>query len=47
MVRELVRGDSLQSILEAGARSCEECLRALGQTAVQLTGLHRAGLLHA
>jgi len=46
MVRELVQGQSLLAILEGSERRVAQCLDVIAQTADQLTGLHRAGLLH-
>ena len=46
MLRELVQGASLLSVLEASNPPTLACLDVLAQAADQLTGLHRAGLLH-
>jgi len=46
MVRELVQGQSLLAILEGSEPQVAQCLDVIAQTADQLTGLHRAGLLH-
>jgi transcriptional regulator with GAF, ATPase, and Fis domain len=46
LVRELVEGESLLFMLESADAQAEACLIAVVQTADQLTGLHRASLLH-
>ncbi|MFW5740674.1 MAG: serine/threonine-protein kinase, partial [Myxococcota bacterium] len=46
LVRELVEGRSLLSHLEQDSPAAQVCLTAIAQAAEQLTGLHRAGLLH-
>ncbi len=46
MVRELVEGRSLLSMLEGGDPDPLACLGAIVHAAHQLTGLHRASLLH-
>jgi serine/threonine-protein kinase PknK len=46
MVRELVEGQSLANLIEAASPNARMCLEAIAQAADQLTGLHRAGLLH-
>ncbi len=45
LVRELVEGDSLQDLVEAGV-NVERTLEALASAAEQVTVLHRAGFLH-
>lgn len=46
MVRELVQGESLTALIEKVSPSPRICLGAIARAADQLTGLHRAGLLH-
>jgi len=46
LVRELVEGRSLLSLLEDGSLHATSALNVLEQVTDQLTGLHRAGLLH-
>ncbi len=46
MVRELVEGRSLLSLIERDSSELKTCVVALACAADQLTGLHRAGLLH-
>ncbi len=46
MVRELVDGHSLASLMEGGIPDAKICLDAVARSGEQLTGLHRAGLLH-
>jgi serine/threonine-protein kinase PknK len=46
MVRELVEGQSLANLIDAASPNARVCLEAIARAADQLTGLHRAGLLH-
>ncbi len=46
MVRELVQGESLAALLERVSPDPRVSLGAVARAADQLTGLHRAGLLH-